>query len=295
MHHMNEKAAQAAARVDKLLHDLLTVPESVEGRVIEAMRYSVLGGGKRFRAFLCCASANLFDVDPTHAARAAAAIECVHSYSLIHDDLPCMDDDDMRRGKPSLHCAYDEATAVLAGDALLTLAFEILVDEQTHPRKAVRLDLIAGLTKAAGAQGMVGGQVFDMLSPELELDAGALTHLQQMKTGALIRFSVDAGAVLGGAGAEQRQALISYANDIGLAFQIADDLLDVRQTSEELGKTAGKDEASGKVTFVSLLGEERANAQAEVLVEQAVAHLSPFGAVAEPLREAAKFVIQRNS
>ena len=295
MHHMNEKAAQAAARVDKLLHDLRTVPESVEGRVIEAMRYSVLGGGKRFRAFLCCASANLFDVDPTHAARAAAAIECVHSYSLIHDDLPCMDDDDMRRGKPSLHCAYDEATAVLAGDALLTLAFEILVDEQTHPRKAVRLDLIAGLTKAAGAQGMVGGQVFDMLSPELELDAGALTHLQQMKTGALIRFSVDAGAVLGGAGAEQRQALISYANDIGLAFQIADDLLDVRQTSEELGKTAGKDEASGKVTFVSLLGEERANAQAEVLVEQAVAHLSPFGAVAEPLREAAKFVIQRNS
>ncbi|MGC6512814.1 MAG: polyprenyl synthetase family protein [Parvibaculales bacterium] len=295
MHHMNEQAAQAAARVDKLLHDLLTVPESVEGRVIEAMRYSVLGGGKRFRAFLCCASANLFDVDPTHAARAAAAIECVHSYSLIHDDLPCMDDDDMRRGKPSLHCAYDEATAVLAGDALLTLAFEILVDEQTHPRKAVRLDLIAGLTKAAGAQGMVGGQVFDMLSPELELDAGALTHLQQMKTGALIRFSVDAGAVLGGAGAEQRQALISYANDIGLAFQIADDLLDVRQTSEELGKTAGKDEASGKVTFVSLLGEERANAQAEVLVEQAVAHLSPFGAVAEPLREAAKFVIQRNS
>ncbi|MGC6471536.1 MAG: polyprenyl synthetase family protein [Parvibaculales bacterium] len=295
MHHINEQAAEAAARVDKLLHDLLAVPGSVEGKIVEAMRYSILGGGKRFRAFLCCASANLFDVDPHHAARTAAAIECVHTYSLIHDDLPCMDDDDMRRGKPSLHRAYDEAIAVLAGDALLTLAFEILVDEQTHPRKAVRLDLIAGLAKAAGAQGMVGGQVFDMLSPELELDAGGLTHLQQMKTGALIRFSVEAGAVLGGATTEQRQALVSYANDIGLAFQIADDLLDIRKTSKELGKTAGKDAASGKVTFVSLLGEERANAQAEVLVEQAIAHLSGFGDAAQPLREAAKFVILRDN
>ena len=295
MHHINEQAAEAAARVDKLLHDLLAVPGRVEGKIVEAMRYSILGGGKRFRAFLCCASANLFDVDPHHAARTAAAIECVHTYSLIHDDLPCMDDDDMRRGKPSLHRAYDEAIAVLAGDALLTLAFEILVDEQTHPRKAVRLDLIAGLAKAAGAQGMVGGQVFDMLSPELELDAGGLTHLQQMKTGALIRFSVEAGAVLGGATTEQRQALVSYANDIGLAFQIADDLLDIRKTSKELGKTAGKDAASGKVTFVSLLGEERANAQAEVLVEQAIAHLSGFGDAAQPLREAAKFVILRDN
>lgn len=292
---MNEQAGQAAARVDKLLHNLLVVPESAEGKIVEAMRYSILGGGKRFRAFLCCASGNLFDVDPDHSARTAAAIECVHTYSLIHDDLPCMDDDDMRRGKPSLHRAYDEATAILAGDALLTLAFEILADEQTHPRKAVRLDLIAGLTKAAGAQGMVGGQVFDMLSPELELDSGGLTHLQQMKTGALIRFSVEAGAILGGANAEQRQSLVSYANDIGLAFQIADDLLDVRKTSEELGKTAGKDAASGKVTFVSLLGEERANEQAKILVEQAIAHLSGFGRGAEPLREAAKFVIQRDN
>ncbi|MGC6475740.1 MAG: polyprenyl synthetase family protein [Parvibaculales bacterium] len=292
---MNKQASEAAALVDKCLHQILTIPESPEGKVVEAMRYSVLGGGKRFRAFLCCATANLFKVEPVHAARVASAIECIHSYSLIHDDLPCMDDDDMRRGKPSLHCAYDEATAILAGDALLTLAFEILSDEETHPRKAVRLDLIAGLAKASGVAGMVGGQIFDLLSPQMELDAGSLTHLQQLKTGALIRFSVEAGAILGFADTDKRQALVAYAHDIGLAFQIADDLLDVRETSEVLGKTAGKDAASGKVTFVSLLGVERAEAQANMLVEQAIQHISIFGDEAETLREAARFVIHRQN
>lgn len=295
MHHMNRQASEAAALVDKCLHQILTKPESPEGKIVEAMRYSVLGGGKRFRAFLCCATANLFNVDPMHAARAASAIECIHSYSLIHDDLPCMDDDDMRRGKPSLHRAYDEATAILAGDALLTLAFEILSDEATHPRKAVRLDLIAGLAKASGVAGMVGGQIFDLLSPQMELDAGSLTHLQQLKTGALIRFSVEAGAILGFADTDKRQALIAYAHDIGLAFQIADDLLDVLETSEVLGKTAGKDAASGKVTFVSLLGVDRAEAQANMLVEQAIQHISIFGEEAETLREAARFVIHRQN
>ncbi len=295
MHHMNKQASEAAALVDKCLHQILTKPESPEGKIVEAMRYSVLGGGKRFRAFLCCATANLFNVDPMHAARAASAIECIHSYSLIHDDLPCMDDDDMRRGKPSLHRAYDEATAILAGDALLTLAFEILSDEATHPRKAVRLDLIAGLAKASGVAGMVGGQIFDLLSPQMELDAGSLTHLQQLKTGALIRFSVEAGAILGFADTDKRHALIAYAHDIGLAFQIADDLLDVLETSDVLGKTAGKDAASGKVTFVSLLGVERAEAQANMLVEQAIQHISIFGKEAETLREAARFVIHRQN
>ena len=290
---MNEQAGQAAARVDKLLHNLLVVPESAEGKIVEAMRYSILGGGKRFRAFLCCASGNLFDVDPDHSARTAAAIECVHTYSLIHDDLPCMDDDDIRRGKPSLHRAYDEATAILAGDALLTLAFEILADEQTHPRKAVRLDLIAGLTKAAGAQGMVGGQVFDMLSPELELDSGGLTHLQQMKTGALIRFSVEAAAILGGANAEQRQSLVSYANDIGLAFQIADDLLDVEGDEAEVGKPLRTDETAGKANFVTLMGVDQARERVRLLAAQAKEHLAIFRNRANILLQSVDFVLDR--
>ncbi len=295
MHTMKAQAKQVSARIDELLCAELSVPESAEGKLIEAMRYSVLGGGKRFRAFLCCASANLFGVEKAHSVRTASAIECVHTYSLIHDDLPCMDDDDMRRAKPSLHRAYDEATAILAGDALLTLAFEILADEKTHPRKAIRLDLISGLTKAAGARGMVAGQLFDMLSHELDLDAGGLTHLQHLKTGGLIRFAVEAGAILGEANSEQRQSLIGYASNIGLAFQIADDLLDVQKSTQELGKTAGKDAVHGKVTFVSLLGEKRASEQATILIEQAIGYLSLFGDCATPLQEAAKFVIQREN
>ena len=283
----------ASGLIDQKLEEFLVVPDAPEGRVIEAMKYTLMGGGKRLRAFLCIQTAKLFDVEEAHYARVATAIECAHSYSLVHDDLPAMDDDDMRRGRPSLHKAFDEATAILAGDALLTFAFEIMADKQTHPRKAVRLDLISGFSKALGARGMVGGQMFDLMSPGLELDAGALTRLQKMKTGALIEYSVDAGCIMGQVPDSIRSALTAYAHDIGLAFQIADDLLDVEACQDDIGKTPGKDKASGKVTFVSLLGLNRAKDQARILVEQAIGHLENFGSEADALREAAHYVIIR--
>ena len=283
----------ASGLIDQKLGEFLVVPDAPEGRVFEAMKYTLMGGGKRLRAFLCIQTAKLFDVEEAHYARVATAIECAHSYSLVHDDLPAMDDDDMRRGRPSLHKAFDEATAILAGDALLTFAFEIMADKQTHPRKAVRLDLISGFSKALGARGMVGGQMFDLMSPGLELDAGALTRLQKMKTGALIEYSVDAGCIMGQVPDSIRSALTAYAHDIGLAFQIADDLLDVEACQDDIGKTPGKDKASGKVTFVSLLGLNRAKDQACILVEQAIGHLESFGSEADALREAAHYVIIR--
>ena len=283
----------ASGLIDQKLGEFLVVPDAPEGRVFEAMKYTLMGGGKRLRAFLCIQTAKLFDVEEAHYARVATAIECAHSYSLVHDDLPAMDDDDMRRGRPSLHKAFDEATAILAGDALLTFAFEIMADKQTHPRKAVRLDLISGFSKALGARGMVGGQMFDLMSPELELDAGALTRLQKMKTGALIEYSVDAGCIMGQVPDSIQSALTAYAHDIGLAFQIADDLLDVEACQDDIGKTPGKDKASGKVTFVSLLGLNRAKDQARILVEQAIGHLESFGSEADALREAAHYVINR--
>ena len=286
---------RAVDRVTEQLDALLTVPDGPEKQLLEAMRYSALDGGKGFRPFLVLATANLFKVTEAHAVRAAAAVECVHCYSLIHDDLPAMDDDDMRRGRPSLHKAYDEATAILAGDALLTLAFELLADEATHADAEVRAKLVAGLAKAAGMRGMVGGQMMDMLSPDLALDAGGLTRLQKMKTGALISFAVEAGAALGKAGDAPQHALVNYAHDIGLAFQIYDDVLDVEGASATLGKSAGKDAASGKVTFASLLGTERARAQARLLVDQAINHLDIFGPEADALRQAAEFVIQRET
>lgn len=284
---------EASETINKTLDEILVTPDAPEGRVVEAMKYTLLGGGKHLRAFLCMQTAKLFNVEKAHYARVAAAIECAHSYSLVHDDLPAMDDDDMRRGQPSLHKAFDEATAILAGDALLTLSFEIMADEKTHPRKAVRLDLISAFGRALGARGMVGGQMFDLMSPGLDLDAGALTRLQKMKTGALIEFSVDAGCVLGQVEDPKRAVLNAYAHDIGLAFQIADDLLDVEACQDDIGKTLGKDEASGKVTFVSLLGLDRARDQAKILVDQAVGHLESFGGEADALREAAHYVILR--
>ena len=282
---------QVAAFFDGLLH----VPDGPENRLTEAMRYTMLDGGKGLRPYLCYAVARLFRVDEAHAIRAAAAVEAVHCYSLIHDDLPAMDDDDMRRGKASLHMAFDEATAILAGDALLTLAFEILSDEATHKEAGKRLALVNALARAAGMRGMVGGQMIDLQSPELDLDSGGLTRLQKMKTGALISFAVEAGAILGGADDGERHALAGYAHDIGLAFQIADDVLDVDAASADLGKTAGKDAMDGKVTFASLLGTERARDQAGLLVEQAIAHLAIFGDSADSLRQAAEFVIRRHS
>lgn len=286
---------KAVSGVNGVLDGLLHLPDGPESWLVEAMRYTALDGGKGFRPFLCTASAALFRVDETRALRAAAAIEAVHCYSLIHDDLPAMDDDDMRRGRPSLHKAYDEATAILAGDALLTLGFEILADEATHEDADIRIKLVAGLARAAGSQGMVGGQTIDVLSPDLKLDAGGLTRLQKMKTGALISFAVEAGALLGKAGDTQRHALTNYAHDLGLAFQIADDVLDVEGASDDLGKTAGKDAADGKVTFASLLGVERARDQARLLVTQSINHLDVFGHEADALRQAAEFVIQRKN
>ena len=291
-----ETARRAAVEtVAAELDSLLSLPDGPERKLIEAIRYAALDGGKGFRPFLCLATAGLFKVSEAYAKRVAMAVECVHCYSLVHDDLPAMDDDDMRRGKPSTHKAYNEATAILAGDALLTLAFEILADEQTHNDADIRIVLVARLAHAAGMQGMVGGQMMDLLSPNLDLDAGGLTRLQKMKTGALISFAVEAGAILGKASDSQRQALVNYAHDIGLAFQIADDVLDVAGSAAAIGKTKGKDAVAGKQTFASLLGVERARAQARLLVDQAIHHLDGFGPEADALRQAAAFVIQRES
>ena len=285
----------AAGQVNTMLDALLAVPDGHEGRLYEAMRYTALGDGKGFRPFLCLAAAQIFDAPEPAAIRVASAIECIHCYSLIHDDLPCMDDDDVRRGKPALHKAFDEATAILAGDALISLAFEILTEEATHDTVSTRLDLVTGLARASGMQGMVGGQMIDMMAARDRLDADGLTRLQKMKTGALISFAVDAGAVLGGADANERHALAGFAHDIGLAYQIADDVLDVEGDADILGKSVGKDTAQGKSTFVSLLGVDRAREEALQLSHQAVGYLDAFGERADLLREAAAFVIQRRS
>ncbi len=284
-----------AADVDRLLDTLLPRPDGPEGQVAQAMRYAALGTGKRFRPFLACESAKLFTVSEDRALRTAAAIECVHTYSLVHDDLPCMDDDDLRRGKPSTHVAFDEATAVLAGDALLTFAFEILGDVATHDDHRVRCDLVVSLAKAIGAHGMVGGQMIDMASEGTVLDVGALTRLQQLKTGALIAYACESGAIMGRASKAAHHALHAYAHDLGLAYQIVDDLLDEEGDSATLGKTAGKDRASGKATFVTILGPERAREQAGMLADQAVQHLDLFDAKADSLRGAASFVINRTA
>jgi farnesyl diphosphate synthase len=290
--------AYAAEATERTLDRLLPKGEEGEARVFDAMRYSSLGGGKRLRAFFVLAGATLFKVGATSALRAASAIELVHAYSLIHDDLPAMDDDDLRRGKPSCHKQFDEATAILAGDALQALAFEVLAHEETHGDPAVRAALVGELAKASGAHGMVGGQMLDLLAEEKgaePLSIGAITRLQRLKTGALISFSCTAGAILGKAPEPMRAALSAYSHDLGLAFQIVDDLLDVEGSAAELGKTPGKDAAQGKATFVSILGLERARAQAAMLAEQASAHLEPLGPAADLLRQAAKFVVTRRA
>jgi farnesyl diphosphate synthase len=279
-----EALAEAAQMTDAVLERLLVVPPGLEARVYEAMRYSALAPGKRLRPFLVLASARLFGVARRCALQVAAAIEMVHTYSLVHDDLPAMDDSDLRRGRPTCHKQYDEATAVLAGDGLLTAAFGALADPDTHGDPAVRVELVASLAAAAGPAGMVGGQMIDLLAEQQDLDIGAITRLQRMKTGALIAFSCESGAVLAKA-----------PNELGLAFQIADDLLDVEGSAPETGKPVGADAAAGKATFVSILGAARARAQAELLVRQAAAHLDLFEERAELLRQAARFVITRRT
>jgi farnesyl diphosphate synthase len=290
--------AFAAQSTERTMERLLPKGDEGEAQVFEAMRYSSLGGGKRLRAFFVLAGATLFKVGAVPALRTASAIEFVHAYSLIHDDLPAMDDDDLRRGKPSCHKQFDEATAILAGDALQTLAFEVLADTDTHGDPAVRAHLVVDLAKAAGAHGMVGGQMLDLLAEEQdaeEMSIGTITRLQRLKTGALISFSCTAGAILGKAAEPMRSALSAYAHDLGLAFQIVDDLLDVEGDPSVVGKATGKDAAAGKATFVSILGLERARAQASMLARQAAAHLEPFGDKADLLRQAANFVVSRRA
>jgi farnesyl diphosphate synthase len=285
-----------AREVDAVIHRLIPVPPGPEARIFEAMRYAALGPGKRLRPFLVMASARLFGVARRSALQVAAAVEMVHAYSLVHDDLPAMDNSDLRRGRPTCHKQFDDATAVLAGDGLLTLAFEVLAHPHTHGDPAVRCELISALALAAGNQGMVGGQMLDLIAEHRpDLDIGAITRLQRLKTGALIAFSCEACAILGKAPSEARTALRGYAHDLGLAFQIADDVLDVEGSTETTGKPVGQDVVAGKATFVSILGVTRARAQARLLVDQAVAHLDIFDANTELLRQAARFVVERRA
>ncbi len=288
-----DELADIARLTDAALVRLIPNGDGPESQVLDAMRYSTLAGGKRIRPLLVIATADLFNVSRTSSERVAAAIEMVHTYSLVHDDLPAMDDDDLRRGRPTCHMEFDEATAILAGDGLLTLAFEVIADGETHGLGEIRAELALELARAIGAQGMVGGQMLDLLAAEHELDVPEITRLQRMKTGALISCSCQAGAILGKAGEHQRHMLAAYAHDLGLAFQIVDDLLDLEGDAEEMGKRTGKDDHAGKATFVSLLGAERARDQADILTEQAIKHLEIFAEKGKLLRDLAGYVIKR--
>jgi farnesyl diphosphate synthase len=291
-----ESALSASTRaVEAALERILPKGKGPEAPVFEAMRYATLGGGKRLRPFLAIQGAALFDVPEAYAARAGAAVELVHCYSLVHDDLPAMDDDDLRRGRPTCHIQFGEATAILAGDALLTLAFEVLADPATHPDAEVRTSLAASLAKAAGAHGMVGGQMFDLEAETRQLSLDEIKRLQSMKTGALFAYACAAGPILGKASEASCQALSSYAQYLGLAFQIADDLLDAEGTEAETGKKVGKDAALGKATFVSLLGAEKARKEAEILADRAVSCLDIFAKKADPLSALARFVVARRA
>ncbi|MFQ3623121.1 MAG: polyprenyl synthetase family protein [Acetobacteraceae bacterium] len=287
--------AEAAAHVETTLDRLLPKGEDAQARLYEAMRYATLGGGKRVRAFLVMETAALFNVARRAALRVAAAVEMLHAYSLVHDDLPAMDDDDLRRGKPSCHRAFDEATAILAGDALQALAFEVLADEDTHSDPAVRVALVHSLCQAAGARGMAGGQMIDLLAQEAALTEHEVTRLQLLKTGRLITWCCEAGALLAKAPRPQFLALSHYGRDLGLAFQIADDILDETATPQELGKTPRKDAAAGKATLVALMGLERARAHMRFLAEQACRHLDGFDGRADMLRQLVDFAITRRT
>lgn len=263
-----------------------------ESRLAEAMRYAVLSQGKRLRPFLVITSASLFGVSDYSAIQTACAVEFIHAYSLVHDDLPALDNDDFRRGQPSCHKKFDEATAIMAGDALLTLAFEVVSHPSTHADPAVRADLVLALAESCGAKGMVGGQMIDLVSDHTKLNMEEITRMQRMKTGALFAISCEAGAILGKAARPLRNALRGYAHDIGLVFQITDDILD----AELGGKTGGQyrqDKSAGKGTYVSALGLEKAKIQAKILANQAIAHLDVFGKRADLLKQLAKFIVER--
>lgn len=283
-----------ADEIDRQFDLLLPIPADPRARLYAAMRHAAIGGGKRLRPLLTFATARLFGVDSTCTARAATAVECIHVYSLIHDDLPAMDNDDMRRGKPTVHRAYDEATAILAGDCLHALAFEILADPATHADPFVRAELVADLARAAGPAGMAGGQMMDLVAQQQSFDLATVTRLQALKTGALIACAVEAGAILGRIPPDARTGLRGYARDVGLAFQIADDILDVEGDEGAAGKKLRKDADAGKETFLTLLGLDRAREQARLLVDQAIDHLHAYGEEADLLRDIARYTLERD-
>lgn len=290
---IERRLKETAERVNIALDTLLPKAEGPEARLTSAIRYSALDGGKRLRPFFTLEAGGLFDADESALLRAAVAIECVHTYSLIHDDLPCMDDDDLRRGRPTLHREFDEVTALLAGDALLTFAFEILADPATHRDPQMRCLLVSGLAKAAGPLGMVAGQAADMAGAEIGSDLIAVTRMNRLKTGCLINFAVDAGATIGVASEAERTALSRYAHDVGLAFQMVDDLLDAEGVVRDTGKAVHKDRARGKVNFVTVMGVEATRERVGMLASQAKRHLNLFGPRASTLVEAVDFIVQR--
>ncbi len=288
------EARRVSGEVDQLFEQLLADRCDGRDQLCQAMRHAAIGGGKRLRPLLTMAACRLFALDEQRALRAGTAVEAIHVYSLIHDDLPCMDDDDLRRGKPTVHKAFGEAAAVLAGDCLHALAFELLADVAAHEDPFVRSELVLELAKASGIDGMAGGQMMDLAAEGLGLDLGGITRLQQLKTGALIEFAVEAAVIMAKLPPEGRTPYRGYARNVGLAFQIADDLIDHAGDEAAAGKRVGKDAAAGKATFVSLLGEERAKAQAQLLVEQAIEHLHDHGEEAGLLRAIARYAVERD-
>jgi farnesyl diphosphate synthase len=291
---LQEALEQIQSDIDSAFDAYLPVPDDTSARLVEAMRYATIGGGKRVRPLLLAAVADLYGVDRTAAIHAGCAVEAIHVYSLIHDDLPCMDDDDLRHGKLTVHRAFDEATAVLAGDALHALAFDILVRPEITGDPFVRAELVAALARASGHEGMAGGQMMDMASDGMSYDLRQVTRLQQLKTGALLGASVEMGAILGRVAPEGRVHWRAYARDIGLAFQIADDLLDVEGDPDKAGKALRKDERQGKATFVTLMGVEPAREQARMLTEQAIARLASHGEDASLLKALARYIVERD-
>ena len=284
-----------AKEIDAFLDLSIEVPIALEAVLFESMRYSILGGGKRLRPYLVVACADMFRVKRDSSIRVAAAVEMVHAYSLVHDDLPCMDDDDLRRGRATTHIRFDEPTAVLTGDALLTQAFGIIANPKTHKNAEIRAELICALSHAVGAKGMCGGQMMDLLAKSRLLGESDITRLQTMKTGALLAFCCQAGAILGCAGEKDRQSLKRYTDDIGLSFQIVDDLLDIEGSEEMVGKRVGKDTASGKATFVSVLGLAGARKRSQLLTERAIAEVrGQFGNQGQALEAVASFIVSRS-
>ncbi|OAJ66941.1 polyprenyl synthetase family protein [Gluconobacter cerinus] len=292
---LKEALAHACTDIEATIDALLPMVPGDESILLEAMRYAALGGGKRLRGFLAVEVASLFGADRKAALRVAASVELLHAYSLVHDDLPSMDDDDLRRGRPSTHRQFDEAIAILAGDALQTRALEILLEDETSSDATIRSNLALALARASGAAGMVGGQVIDIRGEGRALPLDEVRRLHALKTGALIRYAAESGAILAGVTDDRRDAIVAYGQNLGTAFQVADDVLDTTASAEELGKTAGKDEASGKSTYVSLLGIDGARAEARRLSDQAREALSSFGAQAAALRALADYVVERRN